>query len=244
MKPMMPKISLRNVSVGYMSETVIKGLSLDIQDGEITGICGPNGAGKTTLLCAVKGLARLVSGSVLIDGRELNRRTGDWIRKGIGYVPQHFDIDPMLPVISRDVMLMGSYGRLGVFRYPGREEDMLMQGIADMLEIGRIIERPFGQLSGGEKKRILIARALMQKPGIMLFDEIFSWLDSKSAEGFTRAIRDMHAVKNLTVLIVSHDMGILRELCSRIISMENGRISDDTVNDTVLPELKDGHGIS
>ncbi|HNS32938.1 MAG TPA: ATP-binding cassette domain-containing protein [bacterium] len=237
------KISFENVSVGYMSETVIKDLSLDIAEGDIVGIFGPNGAGKTTLLCAVNGLARVLSGNVYIEGRKVNKLNGNVLRKNIGYVPQHFEIDSKLPVISEEVILMGSYGRLGLLRYPNNREKLLLDEFVGMLDMSNIIKKPFGQLSGGEKKRVLIARALMQAPSVMLFDEIFAWLDRDMVKSFTDVIIKLHKSNNLTTLIVSHDMHIIRKICPRVIWMEKGKIIMDAGRDEFLKKIRESDGI-
>ncbi len=242
MKP--PKIKLIDASVGYMTETIIKNLSLEIEQGEMTGIFGPNGAGKTTLLCAVNGLARIPSGKVEIDGMEFTPLNENSLREKIGYVPQHFDIDPKLPVTAGEAVLMGSYGRLGLFNFPGIKERRMLEELGAMLGIKHLLKKPFGQLSGGEKKKMLIARALMQKPEIMLLDEMFAWLDSSTVNSFTETIKDVHVKNKLTTLIVSHDMKIIKKLCTRIIRMEKGRIIFDGRMEEVSKKLETGNGIN
>ncbi len=239
-----PKIQLIDVSVGYMSETIIEGLSLEIAEGEFAGIFGPNGAGKTTLLCAVNGLAKIPAGKVLIDGESFNLLNENAIRRKIGYVPQHFEIDPKLPVISEEVILMGRYGKMGYLRFVGHEEKSLMKELASLLEINHLLGKPFGHLSGGEKKRVLIARALMQEPEIMLLDEIFAWLDRDMTGNFTKAISDVHKAKNLTTLIVSHSIETIKNLCSRIIWMEEGRIVFDGGREDFLKRIRIYDGLN
>ncbi|MCM8820982.1 MAG: metal ABC transporter ATP-binding protein, partial [Candidatus Omnitrophica bacterium] len=178
----MKKIKLDNISVGYLTETVIKNLSLEIEDGEFVGLFGPNGAGKTTLLCAINGLAMIKKGKVYIDGEILNIFNENRFRRIIGYVPQYFDVDPKLPVLTEDVVYMGCYGKTGLFKFPGKREKELIDEISILLEIEHLLKKPFGQLSGGERKRTLIARALMKEPEILLLDEIFAWLDIKMME--------------------------------------------------------------
>ncbi|MBN1444602.1 MAG: ATP-binding cassette domain-containing protein [Candidatus Omnitrophica bacterium] len=238
------KIQLINVSIGYMSETIIEDLSLDIMEGEFTGIFGPNGAGKTTLLCAVNGLARIPAGKVFINGEAFNILNENALRRKIGYVPQHFEIDAKLPVISEEVILMGRYGKMGCLRFVGNVEKNLMRELASLLEINHLLRKPFGQLSGGEKKRVLIARALMQEPEIMLLDEIFAWLDRDMASSFTKAIRDVHKTKNLTTLIVSHNIETIYKLCSRVIWMEEGKIVFDGSREDFMKRIRIYDGLN
>ena len=239
-----PGIKLVDISVGYLAETVIRGLSIDIAHGEITGIFGPNGAGKTTLLCAVNGLAAVSSGRVFIRGREFTVFNQNMMRRQIGYVPQHFDIDPKLPVIAEEVVMMGRYGKLGFFRFAGSREKELMAKLAGELDIKHLLKKPFGQLSGGEKKRVLIARALMKEPDILLLDEMFAWLDLNMVSRFTCLIREIHAKKNITILIVSHDLGVVESLCSRVIWMENGKIAFDGGREEFLAGVKKKNGVN
>jgi|LSQX01.1.fsa_nt_gb ABC-type Mn2+/Zn2+ transport system ATPase subunit len=224
---MRPLIQLNNVTVGYLSETIIQDLSLDIHSGEIIGIFGHNGAGKTTLLCAVNGLAEIFSGNVFIDGIELTKFSGNRLRKNIGYVPQHFEIDPKLPIISKDVLLMGRYPKMEFLKRLTQTEKELFQEITEFLSLSDIIEKPFGQLSGGEKKKILIGRALMQEPQIMLFDEIFAWLDREMVKNFVDIILQLHKINKQTILLVSHDIDIIKKLCNRVVWMERGNIVMD-----------------
>ncbi len=210
---MKPSIELQNVTVGYLTETVIRNLSIGFHRGELTGVFGPNGAGKTTLLCAVNGLAVKTGGDVRINGRPLTLRTGIALRRLIGYVPQHFEIDPRLPVSAREVILMGRYGKLGLLRFPGRRERELLDELTAMFAIEHILSRPFGQLSGGEKKRVLIARALIKEPEVMLLDEIFAWLDREMEEKLIHIIARIHRQRRLTTLMVSHDVKTIAAIC-------------------------------
>ncbi len=239
---MEPKIRLIDVSIGYMSNTVIEKLSLDIAEGEMMGIFGPNGAGKTTLLCAINGLAKIVSGKVFIAGRQVTRFNGNMFRKDIGYVPQDFEIDPRLPVLAQEVILMGRYGKIGCFRYAGTKEKHLLAELVDLLNISNILKKPFGQLSGGEKKRVFIARALMQEPTIMLFDEVFAWLDSETSRMVIDVIQGLHKNSSLTTLIVSHQPSIIEKLCSRIIWMKEGKIIMDGDTSSFLQKIRASYG--
>jgi ABC-type Mn2+/Zn2+ transport system ATPase subunit len=234
-----PKIRLIDVSVGYLTETIIKNLSLEICKGELVGIFGPNGAGKTTLLCAINGLARIPEGKVLIDGTEFSPFNENSFRREIGYVPQHFEIDPKLPVMAEEVIMMGRYGKIGLFHFAGEKEKKLLENLSGMLEIEHILKKPFGQLSGGEKKRVLIARALIKEPEIMLLDEMFAWLDWKMVEKFTGVIKEIHKKDELTTLIVSHDIKIIENICQRIIWMDEGRIVFDGSRDEFSERVKE-----
>jgi len=119
-----------------------------------------------------------------------------------------------------------------------------MTDLADMLEMHHLLGKPFGQLSGGERKKILIARALIQEPEIMLLDEIFAWLDRDMTSRFARIIRDVHIRNNLTTLMVSHDLDIIKRLCERILWMEEGKIVFDGGKEEFMRRLGTSNGIA
>lgn len=220
-------LEIENISAGYLSETILRNFSLSVRKGEIVGIFGPNGAGKTTLLCSVNGLARVTKGSVRVGGRLFSRRSASVIRKKIGYAPQHFEIDPRIPASARDVVLMGVYGMKGIFSSPGKEEKKHLEELAATLGITRLLSKPFGLLSGGEKQKTLIARALIQKPEILLLDEIFAWIDSSAQEHILELLKKLHIESGLTAMLVSHNPGAVGRILTRIIRLENSKIVFD-----------------
>ncbi len=238
------KIELENVDVGYMTDTVIKDLSVTVYDREIVGIFGSNGAGKTTLLCAVNGLAALPKGRVLVNGIELTSSTANMIRRLVGYVPQHFEVDPRLPILSRDVILMGRYGKMGLFNYGSERERRLLDDVSCMMEVEHLLNKPFGLLSGGEKKKMLIAGALMKEPEVMLLDEVFAWLDWAMVKKFIGQMREIHHKELLTTLIVSHDIDIIKNICERVIWMERGKIIFDGSTGTFIERFNLQNGIA
>jgi ABC-type Mn2+/Zn2+ transport system ATPase subunit len=238
------KIKLDNISVGYQIETVIEDLSIEIEEGQFTGIFGHNGAGKTTLLCAINGLARIKKGRVFINDIEFNIFTQNLLRRIIGYVPQTIDIDPKLPVLAEEVILMGRYGKLGLFHFPGEKEKKLLNEISSLLEIEHILKKPFGKLSGGERKRILIARALLKEPEILLLDEIFAYLDFRMTDKISREIKEIHKNKGVTILLVSHDLEIIKKMCERVIWMEEGKIIFDGKKEEFIKKFEAKNGIN
>ncbi len=238
------KIKLDNVSVGYLTETIIKGLSLEIKEGEFVGIFGHNGAGKTTLLCAINGLANIRKGRVFINDIEFNIFTENLLRRIIGYVPQTLDIDPKLPILAKEVILMARYGKLGLFHFPGEKEKKLLEEICYLLEIDHILKKPFGQLSGGERKRVLIARALIKEPEILLLDEIFAWLDFEMTGKVSKIIEEIHKREGITTLLVSHEIETIKKLCERVIWLEEGKIIYDGKKEEFIKKFETKNGIN
>jgi ABC-type molybdenum transport system ATPase subunit/photorepair protein PhrA len=162
-------IELKNVSTVYEGERVpaIRDIDLTIESGEFVAIIGPNGAGKTTLLETINGLLPHTRGQVRVLGRDV-ARFGPQLRSQIGYVPQEFQFDETTPVLVRDVVLMGRYGRIGLFRRPTAEDYAQVQEALELLGLAELAERPLGKLSGGQQQKVLLARALAKEPKILL----------------------------------------------------------------------------
>ncbi len=229
-------IEIKNISAGYLSETILSDFSFSAKKGELTGIFGPNGAGKTTLLCAINGLARVTAGTVAVGGVEFNRANASAIRKKIGYVPQYFEIDSRVPVSAGEVIMMGTYGRKGILRPPGPAEKDYLEILSKKLGIEGLLHKPFGRLSGGEKQKTLIARALIQEPEILLLDEIFAWVDARMQEEILDLIKELHDEKNLTILIVAHNTFFVKKILTRIVYLERaGIVSDGPAGDFKMP---------
>jgi len=233
-------IEVIDASVGYLSERILKDFYFSARRGEIVGIFGPNGSGKTTLLCAINGLARIWKGKILINGIPLTPFTANSLRKKVGYVPQVFEVDPKIPVLTEEVILMGGYGRIGIFHFPSKDDLSFLNKLCELFEISHLLKKPFGHLSGGEQKRTLIARALFQNPEILLLDEIFSYLDWKIKDKIANIIQSIHHEKFLTTLIVSHDLKIIERICDRVLYLENGKVIFDGSKKEFFEKLNDG----
>lgn len=168
------KLSLDNVGVGYHGQSVVDGITLHIADG-ITCLLGPNGAGKTTLFKAMLGLLPCSSGTIDLLGRPLT----DWSRRElartIAYVPQAHAA--LFPFTARDVVLMGRSPHLRPYAGPARCDEAIAMQCLDRLAIASLAHRPYTELSGGERQMVLIARALAQRPAVLIMDEPTASLD-------------------------------------------------------------------
>ncbi len=233
-------IELIDVSVGYLSERILTDFYFSAKKGEIVGIFGPNGSGKTTLLCAINGLARIWKGKIFINGIPFTPFTANSLRKKVGYVPQVFEVDTKVPVLTEEVILMGGYGRIGIFHFPSKNDLSFLNRLSELFEISHLLKKPFGHLSGGEQKRVLIARALFQNPEILLLDEIFSYLDWKIKDKVADIIQNIHHEKFLTTLIVSHDLKIIERICNRVLYLDNGKVIFDGSKEEFFKKLNDG----
>lgn len=224
---MEPVIRIENAVVSYRDSVALRNVSLTVSRGEFVGLIGPNGAGKTTLLTVVNGLARVQSGNIKVLGRDVNSRARHELRKYVGYVAQVVNIDKRMPVSAREVVMMGRYGRLGLFRRPSRYDWDLVDAALKSVGLEHLARRPIGHLSGGEQQRISIARCLAQEPDIFLLDEPTASLDWKAQTEILELVRRIHQEKCLTTLFVTHNIDTLPHAFDRIIMMKSGSIIGD-----------------
>ena len=217
-------IEIQDAVVSYREDVALQGVSLEVKKGEFIGIIGPNGAGKTTLLTVINGLGKLVHGQVRVLGSRLNGRNSISLRKRIGYVAQVENIDPRLPINVRETVMVGCYGRLGLFHRPTRAERETVDKVLEMVGIAHLSQRPIGHLSGGEYQRAAIARALVQQPEIFLLDEPTASIDQKAQHEILSLIQLIHREYRMTTLFVTHDLRTLPPICQRLILMKDGKI--------------------
>ena len=218
-------IELTHISKDFASggRTVhaVQDVSLSIGKGEIFGIIGFSGAGKSTLVRCINLLERPTSGSVTVDGKEmtaLSARELRQARKKIGMIFQHFNLMP-----SRTVF--------GNVAYPLRGSGLSGEQIADkvhrlleLVGIGDKAEAYPKQLSGGQKQRVAIARALANDPNVLLCDEATSALDPQTTKAILRLLKDLNEKLGITVVIITHEMAVVKEICDRVAVMEHGRV--------------------
>ena len=229
-------IKIQDAVVSYREDVALQGVSLEVKKGEFIGIIGPNGAGKTTLLTVINGLGKLVHGQAWVLGLRLNGRNSTNLRKRIGYVAQVENIDPRLPINVRETVMVGCYGRLGLFHRPTRAQRETVDKVLEMVGMAHLRERPIGHLSGGEYQRAAIARALVQQPEIFLLDEPTASVDRKAQREILSLIQLIHKQYHMTSLFVTHDLRMLPPICQRLILMRNGKIWQQGSPESMLRE--------
>ncbi len=215
----MSAIEFCNVAVEYEDKMVLNHMNFDIEEGEFIGIIGSNGSGKTTLLKALLGMVRPTEGHINVFGKELFSHLTE-IRKKMGYVPQKTYMNPKMPVLAKEVVLMGRYGQIGLLKRPKRADYEAAKRALRDVEMYEMRNEPFGHLSGGQQQRIYIARALVQEPEILLLDEPTTGLDVKSQENIVRLIDRLHREKGLTILFVTHDVNSISSVADRIMYLK------------------------
>lgn len=229
-------IKIQDAVVSYREDVALQGVSLEIRKGEFIGIIGPNGAGKTTLLTVINGLGKLVHGQAWVLGLRVNKRNSINLRKRIGYVAQVENIDPRLPINVRETVMVGCYGRLGLFHRPTRAHWETVDRVLEMVGIAHLSQRPIGHLSGGEYQRAAIARALVQQPEIFLLDEPTASIDQKAQREILSLIQLIHREYHTTTLFVTHDLRTLPLVCQRLILMKDGKIWQQGSPESMLRE--------
>ncbi len=212
-----PAMEWHNVSVSYHDRPVLRGVTLAIAAGRVTGVIGPNGAGKSTLLKAALGLVPLDSGRVRLFGRPALTQ-----RRRVAYVPQRGAVDWDYPVSVADVVLMGRYPHLGLARRPGPADLARVRRALEETGLDDLANRQIGQLSGGQQQRVFLARALAQEADLLLLDEPFVGVDAATEEAIIGLIRRLKD-QGRTVLLVNHDLTVVREYYDDLV-MLNQRV--------------------
>lgn len=221
---------IHDMTVAYYRRPVLWDVDLTVPEGKLVGIVGPNGAGKTTLIKAALGLVPLASGKVEIYGKSYDEQ-----RHLVGYVPQRESVDWDFPVTVRDVVLMGTYGRLGWFRRPGQAEHEITDRCLEQVDISSLANRQIRQLSGGQQQRVFLARALAQQAQLYFLDEPFAGVDAATEAAIVELL---HTLRNdgKTVLVVHHDLQTVRDYFDYVILLNMRLIAHGDVASTFTKE--------
>lgn len=196
-----PALTVRNLSTGYPGNLqAIQNINFEIQCGERVAVLGPNGAGKSTLFKAIVGLVPFTSGEISIHGKDC--RTSHSM---IGYVPQHNEIDWDFPATVLDVVMMGRIRKIGWFKLPRRLDYKVVFEKLEQVGLSEFAHRQINELSGGQKRRVFIARALAQETDVILLDEPFSGVDVAAEEEIMSTIEALKG-DQITVVLATHDI--------------------------------------
>ena len=215
-------IELSGVNVRKPKGMLLDGISLRVSRNEFVGIIGPNGAGKTTLLNVIAGFERF-EGTLRLFGRQESWTRSRETRLRVGYVPQLFQIDPAFPIHALEAVMTGAIGRIGLFHSPGRREREKAMRLMEMMRVDHLADRPLGQLSGGERQKVSLARAILQEPDILLMDEPTSNLDIAVQKEVLGLVDDIHKREALTILFVTHDFNMLPGAMRRAVLLNHGK---------------------
>lgn len=199
-KHSIPALEVNHLTVSYTQKPVLWSIDLEVPQGKIVGVVGPNGAGKSTLLKSIMDIIPISSGRVKIFGEDL-----DQVRARVSYVPQRESVDWDFPASVFDVVMMGRYGKLGLFKRPKKKDKDAVMECLDKVGMVGFADRQISQLSGGQQQRVFIARALAQEADFYLLDEPFAGVDAATEKAIIELLRKM-ATENKTLLVVHHDL--------------------------------------
>lgn len=207
-------ISARDVTVTYRNgHTALHDASFEIPRGTITALVGVNGAGKSTLFKAIMGFVPAARGEIRLLGRTVK----DALRENlVAYVPQSEEVDWAFPVLVEDVVMMGRYGHMGFLRRASREDHARVAQALDRVNMSEFRHRQIGELSGGQRKRVFLARALAQDGRVILLDEPFTGVDVKTEDQITQLLRELRD-EGRVMLVSTHNLGSVPDFCDRTV---------------------------
>ena len=209
---------IESLSVAYHDRVALRAVSLTVPPGEVMAVLGPNGAGKSTLVKAAMGLVPTLAGTVRFFGRDLDRA-----RRRVAYMPQAAQVDWDFPTTVRDVVAMGTYGRLGWWRRPGAAERRSVEAALESVGIPDLAGRQISELSGGQKQRTFVARILAQDPDLYIMDEPFAGVNAASERAIVDVLLGLRQAGK-TIVIVHHDLSTVRRFCSWATLLSDGSL--------------------
>lgn len=200
-------IDIKDLWFYYGTQPVLEGIDLEVSPGVFLGLIGPNGGGKTTLFKLVLGLLSPARGTVQVFGRDPKKMGSQ--RSLIGYVPQRFTVDWHFPITAQEVVLMGRYSKIGLFRRPSPRDRRKALEALEQMEIRDLADSPIAELSGGQQQRVFLARALVTEPKILLLDEPTLGVDVTHQDKFYNLLNTLRRQAGMTIVLVSHDVGVI-----------------------------------
>ncbi|WDF50297.1 amino acid ABC transporter ATP-binding protein [Paenibacillus sp. KACC 21273] len=226
----MDKIKVTGLKKSFGSNHVLKGIDLEVKEGEVVCVIGPSGSGKSTFLRCINRLEDITAGTVIVDDHNINDKQTDInkVRENIGMVFQHFNLFPHMSVI-KNIMLAPTELKKSS---PAEARKVALQ-LLDRVGLADKADALPNQLSGGQKQRVAIARALAMNPDVMLFDEPTSALDPEMV-GEVLGVMNSLAKEGMTMMIVTHEMGFAREVADRVIFMDGGYVVEDGTPEEVF----------
>lgn len=223
-------LAVRGLTVTYGEKPALFSLDATFPKGAMSAIVGPNGAGKSTFLKAALGLIPRVSGEVTVFGRDVERA-----RDRIAYVPQRASVDWDFPTTAVDVVLMGLYGQLGLWRRITAAQKALARACLDRVGMADFAERQIGQLSGGQQQRVFLARALAQDADLLLLDEPFAGVDAATEAAIIDVLKSLKA-EGRSVVAVHHDLSTVTTYFDHVLLINLRRIAEGPVITTFTGE--------
>lgn len=234
------KISVTHLKKNFGKLEVLKGISLEVKEGEVVCLIGPSGSGKSTFLRCLNRLEKITAGEVIVDGHPISDPNVNInkVRENIGMVFQHFNLFPHLTVLDNITLAPTELKIMDKKAAEEKARELLSRvGLADKADAYP------AQLSGGQKQRVAIARSLAMNPDIMLFDEPTSALDPEMVGEVLEVMKQL-AAEGMTMVVVTHEMGFAREVADRVIFMDGGYIVEEGTPEEIFSHPKEERTIS
>lgn len=223
-------ITTEHLTVNYENTSVLWELSFEIPTGTLCAILGPNGAGKSTFLKCALGLVKPLSGKIDFFGKPLKQ-----VRDKVAYVPQRTSVDWDFPVTVFDVVLMGRFGKMGLFKRPNAADREAARRVLEMVGLTPFAQRQISQLSGGQQQRLFIARALLQEADLYLMDEPFAGVDVATEKALITLFDTLKA-QGKTLILVHHDLSSVEEYFDWVVLLNTGLIASGPTSQVFNPE--------
>lgn len=226
-----PAIEFHDLTVSYDKKPVLWNIDMTLPQGALIGVVGPNGAGKSTLIKAAMGLLPLGSGYVRLFNQDL-----DQVRNRVSYVPQRESVDWDFPTSVMDVVLMGRYGKLGLFKRPSKVDKEIAASCLHQVGMGAFSGRQISQLSGGQQQRVFLARALAQEADLYFMDEPFAGVDAATETAILNILRDL-TKSGKTVVVVHHDLQSAAEFFDWVVLLNLRLVASGPINEVFNNKL-------
>ena len=224
------QITVKQLSKSYKDKTILDNITFTIESGTVSGLLGVNGAGKSTLLKAMLNLIPTSSGKISFFGKTYKE-----FRKDISYVPQSESVDWDFPTDVLDVVLMGTYGKLGWIKRPGKREKELSLEALKKLGMEAYVDRQISDLSGGQQQRVFLARALVQDSEIYFLDEPLKGVDAKTEKEIMKILKELRD-NGKTIIVVHHDLRTVEEYFDEVVLLNKLIITSGSVKDVFTEE--------
>ena len=229
----MAGIKVSDISVTYRNgHTALYDASFTLPKGSITALVGVNGSGKSTLFKSIMGFVPVSQGSVEILGLPAKKALKQNV---VAYVPQSEEIDWNFPVLVEDVVMMGRYGHMGLLRIPKQTDHDMVTTALDRVNMTAFRKRQIGELSGGQKKRVFLARALAQESEVILLDEPFTGVDVQTEDQIMALLRDLRD-EGKVMLVSTHNLGSVPDFCDRTVLINRTVLASGMTRDVFTPE--------
>jgi len=224
-----PVVSLRSASFGYADRAVVSDVSLEIRQGEVIALLGPNGSGKSTLVRGLLGLNDHLAGEVNLFGMPSSQFRD---RARLGYVPQRHTLSTSVRATVAEVVAIGRLPHQSWWARPNRRDREIIAASLDLVGLADRAQEDVSTLSGGQQRRVLIARALASQPDVLVMDEPTAGVDTANQEVLSQVLGRL-ADRGTTMLIVTHELGALGHIVGRILALAGGRVAFDGAPDTI-----------